>query len=126
MREQRLSVFLGGLASCVLALTFLIADARAVSLGQGDANGDGSVDQADLVIVLNNYNQGFLSDAWSHGDFNGDGDVNGADLNVVLSNYNSQTSTSGNVTATVPEPATLLLLVTGLLGLLAYGWRKRR
>ncbi|MCX5653889.1 MAG: PEP-CTERM sorting domain-containing protein, partial [Planctomycetota bacterium] len=26
----------------------------------------------------------------------------------------------------VPEPGTLLLLVTGLLGLLAYAWRKRK
>ena len=27
-------------------------------------------------------------------------------------------------TAAVPEPSTLLLLATGLLGLLCYGWRK--
>jgi hypothetical protein len=29
-------------------------------------------------------------------------------------------------TGTIPEPSTLVLLVSGLLGLLAYAWRKRR
>ena len=28
--------------------------------------------------------------------------------------------------STIPEPGTLVLLVVGLLGLLAYAWRKRR
>ena len=59
---------------------------------------------------------------WAQGDFNGDGTVNGADLNTVLSNYNQ----SAGVTAAVPEPSTLLLAAAGLVGLLAYAWRKRK
>jgi hypothetical protein len=54
----------------------------------GDANGDGTVNGADLNTVLSNYNQ--TGTDWAHGDFNGDGSVNGADLNTVLSSY-SQT-----------------------------------
>ena len=30
------------------------------------------------------------------------------------------------ITAIVPEPSTLLLAATGLVGLLAYAWRKRK
>jgi hypothetical protein len=127
MRAQKACVFLGVLALCVLTLTFLGAEARATLPGpaQGDADGNGRVDQADLATVLNHYNQSFDSNAWAYGDFNSDGLVNGADFNVVLSNYN-QGTTSSNLTAAVPEPGTLLLLGTCLLGLLAYGWRKRR
>jgi autotransporter-associated beta strand protein len=52
----------------------------------GDANLDGTVNGADLIIVLSNYNQTGMT--WAQGDFNGDGTVNGADLIMVLSNYN--------------------------------------
>ena len=88
----------------------------------GDANSDGSVNGTDLNTVLSNY--GMTSGAtWAMGDFNGDGTVNGTDLNIVLSNYGSSFA---GVTAAVPEPSTLLLAATGLLGLLAYAWRKNR
>ena len=86
----------------------------------GDANGDGTVNGADLNIVLANYNQTGMT--WSQGDFDGNGTVNGGDLNVVLANYNQHLS----VGAAVPEPLTLLLAATGLLSLLCFTWRKRR
>ena len=49
----------------------------------GDANCDGTVDGADLNIVLSNFDK--TGQTWSEGDFDGNGTVNGADLNVVLS-----------------------------------------
>ena len=85
----------------------------------GDTNLDGSVNGTDLNAVLSYYNQS--SQIWNHGDFNYDGSVNGTDLNTVLSNYNQSLPAS---TAAVPEPSTLLLMVLGLVGLLA--WRKRK
>jgi hypothetical protein len=83
----------------------------------GDANRDGTVNGADLNVVLSDYNKTGM--AWGDGDFNGDGTVNGADLNVVLSNYNRGLS----ATAAVPEPSTLLLVAVGVVGLLAYARR---
>ena len=86
----------------------------------GDANLDGTVNGADLNTVLSNFNKTGMT--WSQGDFNYDGTVNGADLNAVLSNFNQTL----NVAGAVPEPSTLLLAVAGLIGLLAYAWKKRR
>jgi autotransporter-associated beta strand protein/T5SS/PEP-CTERM-associated repeat protein len=95
-----------------------------VTVLSGDANRDGSVNGTDLNTVLSNYNQTGLT--WNAGDFNGDGSVNGTDLNTVLSNYNQSVSVGASVGAAVPEPSTLLLLAAGLVGLLAYAWKKRK
>ena len=86
----------------------------------GDANMDGAVNGADLNIVLSNYNQ--TGAIWAMGDFNYDGAVNGADLNIVLSNYNQVLSVRSS--AAVPEPGTLVMLVFGAVGVLA--WRALR
>jgi T5SS/PEP-CTERM-associated repeat protein/autotransporter-associated beta strand protein len=86
----------------------------------GDADLDGRVNGADLNTVLSNYNQTGM--AWGSGNFNNDGTVNGADLNIVLSNYNQHVT----VGSAVPEPGTFALLGVGVIGLLAYGWRRRR
>ncbi|MCS6920185.1 MAG: hypothetical protein NZM28_10470 [Fimbriimonadales bacterium] len=48
----------------------------------GDANGDGVVDDADLLVVLFNFD-----DTGSEGDVNNDGVVDDADLLVVLFNF---------------------------------------
>ena len=97
--------------------------AEVTHLLDGDANGDGTVNGADLNIVLSNFNKTFSGDVWAEGDFYGDGTVNGADLNAVLSNFNQ----SEGVGPAVPEPATFALLGVGALAALgALAWRRRR
>ena len=83
----------------------------------GDANGDGTVNGADLITVLSNFNR--TGADWVHGDFFGNGTVNGADLNAVLSNFNQHFALA---TATVPEPDALMLLGSGAMFLLIFGW----
>lgn len=45
---------------------------------------------------------------------------------VTYSNYTIVSEIDVAGTSTVPEPATLVICVTGLIGRLAYAWRKRR
>ncbi len=52
----------------------------------GDVNGDGSVNFADLNIVLSHFGE---VGPGIPGDADGDGDVDFADLNIVLSNFGS-------------------------------------
>jgi hypothetical protein len=87
----------------------------------GDANGDGTVDVADLSVVLTNYN--VTGAGWSQGDFTGDGAVDVGDLSILLTNYN-KTSGAAGIKA-VPEPGTLVLATVALVGLLACVWRRR-
>jgi fibronectin-binding autotransporter adhesin len=110
----------------------------------GDATMDGTVNIYDLGQVLANYNK---SGVWATGDFNYDGTVNIYDLGTVLANYNKSLSLSeatvnpldysgldGEGVAAlraagvnvVPEPGTLALLTAAAIGLLAYGWRRRK
>jgi hypothetical protein len=96
----------------------------------GDANLDGEVDGADVDIwKLNVGTTG--SGVWELADFNYDGEVDGADVDIWKLKVGSSLallglSTGGTGLSIVPEPGTLILLVTGLLGLLCYAWRQRK
>jgi autotransporter-associated beta strand protein len=107
----------------------------------GDANLDGSVDFTDLSLVLASYD---TSGVWTTGDFTYDGQVDFSDLSLVLANYDTGLGDPGAAVngahldaravaaleahgfQVVPEPGTLALLAAGLIGLLAYAWRKRK
>jgi hypothetical protein len=90
----------------------------------GDANEDAKVDINDLTKVLASYNG--TGKLWGDGDFNNDGKVDINDLTIVLAHYNQTYASSAAGMAAVPEPSTVLLAVGGLMGLLAYAWRKQK
>ena len=58
----------------------------------GDANGDGRVDFADLLILAQNYGKS-AGATFAQGDFNGDGSVGFDDLLILAQNYGSGTQT---------------------------------
>lgn len=80
----------------------LVADP---SLVAGDANGDGVVNFADLLILAQNYGQSGAT--WSTGDFNVDGNVGFDDLLLLAQHYGQ--TTASFAAATVPEPSLVLL-----------------
>lgn len=100
----------------------------------GDADEDGKVDFADLVVLARNY--GMTSAAWADGDFNLDGAVGFDDLVILARNY-GQTLSAVQVSQLgpalrldvqrafddVPEPSAFSLLAFIAAGLLE---RRRR
>ncbi len=83
----------------------------------GDINNDGTVGLSDLSLLAVNW--GVTTDmVWENGDVTGDGAVDLSDLSVLGANWESgfTLETTGQV-ATVPEPATMLLMCAGALGL---------
>ncbi|MEO0476007.1 MAG: dockerin type I domain-containing protein [Planctomycetota bacterium] len=74
----------------------------------GDANGDGQVTAADLVILDANFGQpGGFSDS----DFNGDGVVTAADLVILDANFGAGVGEASSVSSqSVPEPGSLVAL----------------
>ena len=65
----------------------------------GDANKDGKVDFADLVILARHY--GSANATWADGDFDGDHKVDFADLVILARNYGSSVTTTSNAGAAI-------------------------
>ncbi len=84
----------------------------------GDADGNGTVDEADAAILAANW-QKIGGATWADGDFNGDGTVNDIDATIMAANW-QKTSQS----ASVPEPSSLVLLL-GILAMAAFCKRAR-
>ena len=83
----------------------------------GDVNIDGVVNIFDINLVSAHWNE-----TGPTGDANGDRIVNIFDVNLISSHW---TPTGGTATA-VSEPSALVLNLMGLVGLIAFGWRRRR
>ena len=90
----------------------------------GDADLNGTVNGADLSIVLSNYNKTGMN--WSQGDFDGNGTVNGSDLTTVLSNYDQNVRAADEAALSAPEPGSLCMLTLAAFGALAYGRRRAK
>jgi hypothetical protein len=99
----------------------------------GDANGDSRVDGGDLAIWQVNYDPlGEDNDPWNgfwHGDFNRDGRIDGGDLALWQEGYNPIGFMSpeplGDGSTQIPEPASLMLALSGIIGLAAKARCKR-
>jgi len=90
---------------------------------QGDADGNGKVDSADLALWQQNYDPlGENANTFAMGDWDGNGLIDSADLALWQQNYDP----IGNsmIAVHVPEPGTLLLLTAAGLRLLLKRKRK--
>lgn len=83
----------------------------------GDANLDGVVNAADLVMMAP---VGTTNATWNEGDFNYDGVVNADDYSLFAL---GAAYGSGNISNTLPEPGGLVMLAVGGIGVIG---RRRR
>ncbi len=81
----------------------------------GDINGSGMIDGEDLNLLLSNW------DGSGVGDITGDGLVGEADFFLLTKNYGSPVA---SVSATVPEPSSIILITFALLSLMLTRKRK--
>ncbi|MEN0110439.1 MAG: hypothetical protein AAF805_06910 [Planctomycetota bacterium] len=80
---------------------------------EGDYNGDGAVDAADYTVWRDNEGATGLA-AWSPGDGDGDGDLDPDDYQAWRDQYGmtlDDLATSPASSTTIPEPASLLLVI---------------
>jgi hypothetical protein len=91
----------------------------------GDYNGNGTVEQADLDLVLLNWGQPGVPNGWIN-DLP-EGNIDQAELDGVLLNWGNMAALSLGGAAGVPEPATALvaLLCLPLLAMRARRWQHR-
>ena len=80
----------------------------------GDANYDGDVDGDDAAILATNWLMETEA-GWAAGDFNEDGIVDDIDATIMATNWGAGPG-GGNVA--VPEPASLVMIVVGLMSIL--------
>jgi hypothetical protein len=98
------------------------SDYELVFLGytEGDANGNHWVDAGDLSLMGAGWQ--LSGQSWATGDFTGNGVVDGGDLSLLGANWYWYLPSPPLGSASIPEPAALVLLGLGAAGLL----RKRR
>ncbi len=91
-----------------------LSDFIANTLLSGDYNGNGQVEQGDLDLVLQNWGNDTAVTGVPNGWVNDlpDGQIDQAELDLVLQNWGSTAAPSFSG-AGVPEPTSLVLLLTG-------------
>lgn len=93
----------------------------------GDVNGDDRFDSSDLVLVFQGgeYEDNLSTNStYQTGDWNGDGEFDSSDL-VKAFQAGTYINEAGLV-AEVPEPSSLAILLTSILGLGIWKWRKEK
>lgn len=88
----------------------------------GDGNGDDIVDAADYTVWANAFGQMGIG---IPGDYNGDEVVDTADYTIWANNFGQTVTAPAGTSAAVPEPSTFTLAGLSLMGLIAYGRRRR-
>jgi len=93
----------------------------------GDLDWNRTVNDADLNLLLSNF--GTVGDPWDYlmGDIDGNGSVDRTDLTMLLGNFGATASPPlTEPPISVPEPASWALAAAGIVGLLAWGRRRRK
>lgn len=89
------------------------------NLTLGDANGDGKVNADDAAMLAANWLKTGNA-TWRDGDFNGDRNVDDIDATILAANW----QTAAPESASVPEPSTIVVLLSGCL--LAFALFRRK